>query len=127
METICQRIAWLIDTKCDGNRSKFARSINITPAYAAQLYAGEREPSDRTISDVCRVFGVNKEWLLYGKGKKFLPQSSAETEMIEKFLDDLDNPMRSTIVAIIKTYMEMDEDGKNALMTFAKSLGENLK
>ena len=83
----------VIDNKCDGNRSKFARAINITPSYAAQLYANEREPSDRTISDVCRVFNVNKQWLLYGTGVKFMPSAEEDTAYINDLLSDLENPL----------------------------------
>ena len=73
METIGKRITFIIDKKCGGNRSKFARSVNITPAYAAQLYAGDRTPSDRTISDICREFGVDRNWLVDGIGDPFRP------------------------------------------------------
>lgn len=73
MNTIEKRITYIVDTKCGGNRSKFARSINVTPAYAAQLYAGDRLPSDRTISDICREFGVDKVWLETGAGEPFKP------------------------------------------------------
>ena len=69
MENINSRIAYLIDTKCGGNKSAFARKVNITPAYAAQLYCGAREPSDRTISDICREFDVNEVWLRTGEGE----------------------------------------------------------
>lgn len=73
METIGKRITFIIDQKCGGNRSKFARSVNITPAYAAQLYAGDRTPSDRTIADICREFGVDRNWLVDGIGDPFRP------------------------------------------------------
>lgn len=73
MNTIEKRITYIVDTKCGGNRSKFARAINVTPAYAAQLYAGDRLPSDRTISDICREFGVDKVWLETGIGEPFKP------------------------------------------------------
>lgn len=73
METIGKRITFIIDQKCGGNRSKFARSVNITPAYAAQLYAGDRTPSDRTIADICREFGVDRIWLETGAGEPFKP------------------------------------------------------
>lgn len=73
MNTIEKRITYIVDTKCGGNRSKFARAINVTPAYAAQLYAGDRLPSDRTISDICREFGVDKVWLETGAGEPFKP------------------------------------------------------
>ena len=73
MNTIEKRITYIVDTKCGGNRSKFARAINVTPAYAAQLYAGDRLPSDRTVSDICREFGVDKVWLETGAGEPFKP------------------------------------------------------
>ena len=56
----------MIDTECSGNKSAFARKINITPAYAAQLYKMERVPSDRTISDICRIFDIQEDWLRHG-------------------------------------------------------------
>lgn len=73
MENIGKRITFIIDEKCKGNRSQFARIVNITPAYAAQLYAGDRIPSDRTISDICREFGVDRVWLTEGIGEPFRP------------------------------------------------------
>ena len=66
MTSINERIVYLIDTECSGNKSAFARQINITPAYAAQLYKMERVPSDRTISDICRIFDIQEDWLRYG-------------------------------------------------------------
>lgn len=66
MKTINQRIVYLIDTECYGNKSAFARQIGITPAYAAQIYKMERVPSDRTISDICRIFDIQEDWLRHG-------------------------------------------------------------
>lgn len=78
METINDRLVFLIDTECSGNKSAFARSINITPAYAAQLYKKERTPSDRTISDICRIFSINEDWLRYGLLPMRLERSQEE-------------------------------------------------
>lgn len=78
METVNQRIAWLISEKYDGNRSKFAREVGITPAYAAQIYSGERIPSDRTIADISRECGVDRIWLETGVGEPFRPVSRDE-------------------------------------------------
>lgn len=86
METINDRIKILIDTRCKGNKSAFARELGITPAYAAQLYASQREPSERTLNDICRVFGVDPIWLKTGVGEPFLPQSKEAriTEVLSK-------------------------------------------
>jgi hypothetical protein len=34
---------------------------------------GNRIPSDRTISDICREFGVDRVWLETGEGEPFRP------------------------------------------------------
>ena len=88
METINSRIAWVIDEYCDGNRSKFARAINITPAFAAQIYANERTPSDRTITDICREFSVNRVWLETGVGSPYQPKDK-QAELKAVFADVL--------------------------------------
>lgn len=74
------QIAFLIDTLFNGNRSSFSRKLGITPAFAAQLYSGERLPSDRTISDICRIFHVNEVWLRTGVGEPFI-QLTREDEI----------------------------------------------
>lgn len=66
MNTINERIIHIIDAECGGNKSVFARQINITPAYAAAIYKMDRIPSDRIISEICRIFNINEDWLRYG-------------------------------------------------------------
>ena len=78
MSTFAERVAKIVAEKCNGNRSEFARAVGITPAYAAQICKGDRVPSDRTIADICRVFGVNKAWLETGSGDPFQEVSRSE-------------------------------------------------
>lgn len=78
MDNITKRIALIVSEKCNGNRSVFARAIGITPAYAAQIYKGDRMPSDRTVTDICREFSVNRIWLETGAGEPFQEKTRAE-------------------------------------------------
>ena len=75
-----ENLQYIVDNLCNGNRSSFAREINITPAYAHQLCTGVRAPSDRTIADICRIFNVNEAWLRTGIGEPFI-QLSREDEI----------------------------------------------
>ena len=59
-------------------KSKAAELLNVSAAYVSQLCSGQREPSDRTISDICRIFGVNEIWLRTGVGEPFTPLSRSE-------------------------------------------------
>ena len=59
-------------------QAQFADRIGLSRNYVAMIEIGQREPSDRTISDICREFGVNEEWLRTGKGEMFLPKSRGQ-------------------------------------------------
>lgn len=87
MNEISKRIASVVDAKYNGNKSAFAREIKITPAYAAQLYSGQRIPSERTIVDIARVCGVNQMWLSSGEGEML--QAMTEDEELAAYLGDV--------------------------------------
>lgn len=90
MDITENRIAIIIDELCDGNKSVFARKIGITPQYAAQLYSGVREPSKRTVSDICQKYGVDEIWLRDGVGEMFRPRTREDE--ITSFCADLLGP-----------------------------------
>jgi transcriptional regulator with XRE-family HTH domain len=74
MNTISERIIYVCNEKADGNMSAFARQIGVTPAYISKLKnEPDRTPSDRTIADICREFGVDRIWLETGAGEPFKP------------------------------------------------------
>lgn len=66
----------LEENRC--TKSKAAELLNVSAAYISQLCSGQRDPSDRTIKDICRIFGVNEIWLRTGAGEPFTPLSRSE-------------------------------------------------
>ena len=54
-------------------KTEFAARINVSQAFVSQLTSGTSRPSDRTISDICREFGINEIWLRTGSGEMFQP------------------------------------------------------
>lgn len=59
-------------------QAEFAESINLSRNYVAMIEIGQREPSDRTISDICRVFGIDETWLRTGVGEMHVPKTRVE-------------------------------------------------
>ena len=47
-------------------QSQFADKIGLSRNYVAMIEIGQREPSERTISDICRIFDIQEDWLKYG-------------------------------------------------------------
>ena len=54
-------------------QQEFADRLGLSQNFIWQIEKGEREPSDRTISDICREFGVDRVWLETGAGEPFKP------------------------------------------------------
>ena len=52
-------------------RVDFANRLHISQPFASELCSGAKSPSERTISDICREFGVNESWLRTGEGEMF--------------------------------------------------------
>ena len=55
------------------SQKNFADQLNLSENYIWMIEKGERIPPDRTISDICRVFGVDRVWLVDGIGEPFKP------------------------------------------------------
>ena len=83
MEKISARISMVV--KESGlNKSEFAKKLNVSQPHVSRMCSGETQPSDRTISDICREFDVNENWLRYGKGP--MKNSTSREEEIEALM-----------------------------------------
>lgn len=60
------------------SQSAFGEKLNLSQNFVWMIEKGQREPSDRTISDICRVYGVNEVWLRTGVGEMKIPLSQNE-------------------------------------------------
>lgn len=70
-------------------QEEFAKKLGLSRNYIWMIENGQRIPPDRTISDICRIFGVNPVWLKTGIGEPFAPQSreSRITDILSKAID----------------------------------------
>jgi len=59
-------------------QKQLADAIGLTQNYIAMIETGRREPSERTISDICQVCGVDEIWLQTGTGEMFAPKTRRE-------------------------------------------------
>lgn len=68
-------------------KTEFAQKLNVSQAYISQLCSGTKSPSDRTISDICREFDVNENWLRTGDGEMFIPITRSQE--VAEFVGDI--------------------------------------
>lgn len=104
-------------------QQEFAEKINLSPNYVYMIEKGSREASDRTISDICRIFNVNIEWLRSGNGGMFI-QMDREDQIMEwagTVLREESVSFRKRFVAMLSKLSEKDWE---VLEKMALSLAE---
>ncbi len=50
-------------------QEQFAQKMGISKNYVNLIENGKKKPGNRLISDICREFHINEEWLRTGKGE----------------------------------------------------------
>lgn len=90
----------------------FAKRLGITPAHVSKMVAGTANPSDRTISDICREFGCDEVWLRTGVGEPF--RQETRQEQIMRFAVRTvkgSDEFRKALVAILADLTDEEWDG----------------
>lgn len=97
----------------------FGSSINLTGGSITNMEKGSRNITDRTISDICRVFNVNEEWLRTGDGPMFRPKKGLDNELAEHIADLIktdDELTKAFILELLKLSPEEMEVIKKILL-----------
>ena len=122
METVSQRITHIVESE-KLTKTAFANSINISQPYLSQICSGQREPSDRTISDICRVYAINEVWLRTGVGEMKLPMSLNQ-QLAQIFADvQVSDDERARLV---KAFASLPQEAYPQLYKWFQALMENL-
>ena len=103
----------------------FADSLGLSQNFIWQLEKGEREPSDRTISDICRIFNVDRVWLETGDGEPFLQQS--RNEIIAKSLGDAIKSNNTAKNRLIRALCQLPDELFPYAERIVQEICENLK
>ena len=120
METINQRIDAVLKTS-GLTKTAFAKRIGLGQPFVSQLCSGMKQPSDRTIRDICEEFNVNETWLRTGAGDMFNEVTRDEqiADFVGEVLREQDDSFRRRFVSMMS---RLDADGWAALEKMANEL-----
>lgn len=121
MDSLNERISLLIK-ELGATKTAFSEKLNVSQAFVSQICSGVKQPSDRTIADICREFGVSEEWLRTGRGEMFVRISPDEE--LDYILGQVGAGVDETIVRIIRAYWKLDEKEKAAVRKLIDNLTE---
>lgn len=99
MNEINSRIAAVINAS-GLTKTAFAERLKVSQQHISRL-AKDGTPSDRTIVDICREFGVSEHWLRTGEGEMFVRLSREEeiTKFLMTVIRDPDSEFQRQLLA----------------------------
>lgn len=97
-------------------QEQFAGRIGLSRNFIWMIEKGERIPSDRTITDICREFHVSEIWLRTGEGKMLL--DLGEKPELTRVLADIQLSSDTWIQNFLLAYGQLDREEKAALKKF---------
>lgn len=101
----------------------FAEKLGLSKNFVWMLEKGERIPSDRTISDICREFNVNENWLRTGNGDPTVKRTRSQE--IGAFASEIMNlPDENIKNRLINALAKLDERDWETIAKIADSLKE---
>lgn len=89
-------------------QQEFADRLGLSQNFIWQIEKGERTPSDRTVADICREFGVNRTWLETGIGDPLKPKG--RDEYLQEVFADILSGRQSEKNAFIAAIAQLPED-----------------
>ena len=99
-------------------QDEFAKNINLSKSQISSIENGARNLTDRTISDICKEFNVNEEWLRFGTGEMFLKKTKSEE--ISDFLEDVLKDDESFKRKLVEILAKLDKKDWEDLERIAK-------
>ena len=122
IDTVNDRIAYLIQST-GLTKTAFAARLNISQPFISAVCSGAKVPSDRTLSDICREFGVSPDWLREGTGPMYLQRTANEelAAMCEELLSDPDGSFRRRFV---QAFLSFPPDKLDVLREFLEKLAQ---
>ena len=104
-------------------QEQFADKLGLKRNTIATYETGAKPVSDRTISDICREFGVNEAWLREGIEPMYKEKDGGFSNLLSE-LEETDDDFIKNLITI---YMELDDDSKKALRKIAEGLARKYK
>ena len=121
--SISERLKLIRNSFCL-SQDEFGNKIGIKGASVSLLENGHRNATNQVILSVCREFGINEEWLRYGKGEMLV---FSDSDDIKKLIIEYVNSTNDTYVLnLFATMSKFSQTEWDILKLLLKKLLDNM-
>lgn len=99
------------------SQSEFAKKLNLKRNSISLMEGGKRNPSNRTINDICKVFNVSEEWLRTGEGSMISNDVSSTMQQLKKEYD-----LNSFDYELIAQYLQLTTDQRKTVCDYFRNV-----
>lgn len=103
-------------------QEEFGERIELGRSHVSLLEGGKRSPSDLAISSICRVYGVNRNWLATGEGEMFGGTQALIESVVSLFGTATDEDRE-----LVRTFLRLPVEQRRAFHDFLDSLSGKKK
>lgn len=103
-------------------KAEFARRLSISPPFVSELCSGAKQPSDRTIADICREFNVSEPWLRTGEGPMFIELD--DNDEFTKVITEIQVSNDDFVKKMLKAYWRLPEEKKAVIRELVDGLNK---
>jgi transcriptional regulator with XRE-family HTH domain len=107
------------------SQGEMAERLNLSRNFISLIENGNRIPSDRTISDICRIFDIEEDWLRHG-----LEPMRAERSRDEEIAELVSRALKGSAdfkKAVIQMICSRTEDELEVLEKALRDVYEKIK
>ena len=123
--TIGERIRIVRKQRYNMTQEEFAELLNVSRSNLGNVETGRIEATDRLILDICRVFGINEDWLRNGKGDIF--RQLSETDKLMQAIAMVETSNDSLIKGILIAYSELSDEKRAIIREIVENVVEHTK
>ena len=85
------------------SQNAFAQALGLSRNFICLLEKGDRDAGDRTIRDICDIYGVNEDWLRTGTGEMYKPldREGEVARIADVMLNDVDPYLKTKLIRMV--------------------------
>ena len=95
------------------SQEALGNKINVTRSHISSIEKGKRTLTDRIISDICREFNVNEEWLRNGTEPMFV---EPDTFSLDEYVKSKDATELELL--LIKSFFEIPKNIRSTFLNY---------
>lgn len=124
MKSIGERVK-MIRKELGLNQTDFAKNINLSRSQISAIEKEERVLTERTLLDISREYGANKEFILTGEGEMFIDVS--DNKELLNFISGLcegDQEKANLILNVYEMFNKLDDNEQKVISDLIETMVE---